>query len=63
MLARSAAATVHLPAVVRFAVLDRAFSMCSFPSWIRVFNARVRSTLLTLPPGMRGAPPCKHGVL
>lgn len=31
MPARSAAATVHLPAVIRLAALDRPFSMCSFP--------------------------------
>ncbi|NQW73110.1 MAG: hypothetical protein HQ453_10295 [Actinobacteria bacterium] len=39
VLARSAAATVHLPAVVLFAVYDRAFSMYSFPSQIRVLTA------------------------
>lgn len=31
MPARSAAATDHLPAVIRLAALDRPFSMCSFP--------------------------------
>ena len=63
MLARSAAATVHLPAVVRFAVFDRAFSMCSVPSQIRVLTAQVPSTFVRLAPRLGIALPCKHGVL
>ena len=63
VLTRSAAATVHLPAVVRLALLDRGFSMCSFPSQMRVLFAWARSTVLKVLPGARGAPPCKHGVL
>ena len=52
MPARSAAATVHLPAVVRSAVLDRPFSMCSFPSSTRVLTARARSAVPKLTPGV-----------
>ena len=52
MPARSAAATLHLPAVVRLAALDRPFSICSFPSSIRVLTARVRSAVPKLNPGV-----------
>jgi hypothetical protein len=52
VLARSAAATVHLPAVVRLAVLDRPFSMCSFTSSTRVLTARARSAVPKLTPGV-----------
>lgn len=61
--ARSAAAAVHLPAVVRLALPDRAFSMCSFPSQMRVLFASARSTVFKVLPGARRALPCKHGVL
>jgi hypothetical protein len=52
MPARSAAATLHLPAVVRLAALDRPFSMCSFPSSTRALTARVRSAVPKLNPGV-----------
>ena len=61
--ARSAAAAVHLPAVVRLALPDRAFSMCSFPSQMRVLLASARSTVFKVLPGAKRALPCKHGVL
>jgi hypothetical protein len=61
--ARSAAAAVHLPAVVRLALPDRAFSMCSFPSQMRVLFASARSTVFKVLPGAKRALPCKHGVL
>ena len=51
MPARTAAATVHLPAVVRLAVLDRPFSTCSFTSSTRVLTARARSAVPKLTPG------------
>lgn len=50
--ARSAAATVHLPAVVRLAAPDRPFSMCSFPSSTRALTARVRLAVPKLTPGV-----------
>ena len=62
-LARSAAATVHLPAVVRLAVLGRAFGMCWFPLQIRVLSAWVRTAALKVEPGEGAALPCKHGAL
>lgn len=52
VVARSAAATVDLPAVVRLALLDRPFSRCSFPPSIRVLTARVRSAVPKLTPGV-----------